>query len=52
MHANILQAVKTFAPALDGHPVNVWDAAKEGAQKAGDVLPESLDQVRCSSTPN
>jgi len=46
MNANIIQAVKTFAPALGGHPVNVWDAAKEGAQKAADVLPESLDQVK------
>ncbi len=48
MNANnsIMQAVKTFAPALGAHPVAVWDAAKDGAQKAADVLPESPDQVK------
>ena len=34
------------APALGAHPVSVWDAAKDGAQKAADVLPESLDHVK------
>ena len=43
---SIMQAVKTFAPALGAHPVTVWDAAKAGAQKAADVLPESLDHVK------
>jgi hypothetical protein len=43
---SIMQVVKTFAPALGAHPAAVWDAAKEGAQKAADVLPESLDQVK------
>lgn len=43
---SIMQVVKTFAPALGAHPAAVWEAAKEGAQKAADVLPESLDQVK------
>lgn len=43
---NILQAVKSFAPVLGAQPVAVWDAAKEGAQKAADVLPESLEPVK------
>jgi hypothetical protein len=43
---SIMQVVKTFAPALGAHPAAVWDAAKEGAQKAADALPESLDQVK------
>jgi len=42
----ILQAVKALAPTLGAHPLSVWGAAKEGAQKAADVLPESLDQVK------
>ena len=28
------------------HPAAVWDAAKEGAQKAADFLPENLAPVR------
>lgn len=43
---NILQAVKSFAPALGAQPVAVWDAAREGAQKAAEVLPESLGPVK------
>lgn len=43
---SILQALKTFAPVLGAHPVTVWDAAKEGAQKTADVLPESLGQLK------
>jgi hypothetical protein len=48
MNANtsIMQAVKTFAPALGEHPAAVWDAAKQGAQKAADFLPDSLDPVK------
>jgi hypothetical protein len=48
MNANnsILHVVKSFAPALGEHPTAVWDAAKEGAQKAADILPESLDQIK------
>lgn len=48
MNANnsLLRAVETFAPALGQHPTAVWEAAKEGAQKVADVLPESLDQVK------
>lgn len=45
-NTSILQAVKTFAPALGAHPVAVWDSAKEGAQRAAEALPESLDQVK------
>jgi hypothetical protein len=43
---SIVQIVKTFAPVLGAHPVTVWDTAKEGAQKAADVLPESLGQLK------
>jgi hypothetical protein len=43
---SIMQAVKAIAPTIGAHPAAVWDAAKEGAQKAADVLPESLDQVK------
>lgn len=48
MDANnsIMQVVKTLAPALGAHPAAVWEAAKEGVQKAADVLPESFDQVK------
>jgi hypothetical protein len=43
---SLLQAVKLLTPAIGQHPTAVWEAAKEGAQKAADVLPESLDQVK------
>lgn len=43
---NILQAVKSFVPVLGAQPVAVWDAAKEGAQKAAEILPESLEPVK------
>lgn len=46
MEANILQAVKTFVPVLGAQPVAVWDAAREGAQRAADVLPDSLEPVK------
>lgn len=43
---SIMRAVKAFAPVFGHHPTAVWDAAKDGAQKAADFLPESLDPVK------
>jgi hypothetical protein len=44
--SSILRAVKSFAPVFGHHPTAVWDAAKEGAQKAADFLPENLAPVK------
>jgi hypothetical protein len=47
MRANsILRAVQSFAPVFGHHPAAVWGAAKEGAQKAADFLPEHLAPVK------
>lgn len=43
---SILQAVHAYAPVFGAQPAAVWETAKEGAQKAADVLPESLEPVK------
>jgi hypothetical protein len=44
--SSILRAVQSFAPVFGHHPTAVWDAAKEGAQKAADFLPENVAPVK------
>ena len=44
--SSILRAVQSFAPVFGHHPTAVWDAAKEGAQKAADFLPENFAPVK------
>ena len=44
--SSILRAVQSFAPVFGQHPTAVWDAAREGAQKAADLLPENLAPVK------
>lgn len=44
--SSILRAVRSFAPVFGGHPAAVWDAAKDGAQKAAEFLPENLSPVK------
>ena len=44
--SSILRAVQSFAPVFGHHPAAVWDAAKEGAQKAAEFLPENLTPVK------
>ena len=39
---NILHALKDLTPALAGHPVAVWQAARDGAQRVADVLPDAM----------
>ncbi len=38
----ILQAVKDYVPVLGQQPVAVWNAAREGAQRAADVIPDGM----------
>jgi len=47
-NSSILGVFKDMAPALAGHPVAVWHAARDGAQRAADVLPDAmgLDHVK------
>ena len=42
----LMRAVTSMAPSLGEHPAAVWDAAKAGAQRAADALPEGLDGLR------
>jgi hypothetical protein len=44
--SSILRAVKSFAPVFGHHPTAVWDAARDGAQKAAEFLPENLAPVK------
>ena len=44
--SSIRRAVQSFAPVFGHHPTAVWDAAKEGAQKAADFLPGNLAPVK------
>ena len=44
--STVLRALKDFAPIVGRQPTAVWHAAKDGAQKAADLLPESLDPVK------
>ncbi|HEY1187725.1 MAG TPA: hypothetical protein VGE74_08710 [Gemmata sp.] len=43
---SILQAVQAYASVFGAQPAAVWETAKEGAQKAAEVLPESLEPVK------
>ena len=43
---SLLQAFRTYAPVFGAQPAAMWDAAKEGAQKAADGLPEGLEPVK------
>lgn len=44
--SSILRAVQSFAPVFGHHPAAVWDAARDGAQKAAEFLPENLAPVK------
>ncbi len=47
MDANsIFRIVKELVPVFGGHPVEVWDRAKAGAQQTAEILPEVMQPVK------